>query len=102
MVSLPLESWNRLIIWMMLGFDIYVFYGVKKSALSETKQVRSSKVLYWSSLLLAVVLIVISYIHYINVESPSGTDRGLLTGFVVFSLIHIGIYLFVLLKNKDK
>lgn len=102
MVSLPLESWNRLIIWMMLGFDIYVFYGVKKSVLSEVKQAKSSKALYWSSLLLAVVLILISYIHYINIESPSGSDRGLLTGFVAFSLIHIVIYLFVLLKNKDK
>ena len=31
MASLPLDTWLRLIIWMVIGFCIYFFYGVKHS-----------------------------------------------------------------------
>ena len=27
MVFLPLDTWIRLIVWMMIGFDLYLFYG---------------------------------------------------------------------------
>ena len=29
MVFLPLDTWIRLIVWMMIGFDLYLFYGMK-------------------------------------------------------------------------
>lgn len=35
MISLPFDTWLRLIIWMALGFCIYFFYGVKHSKVRQ-------------------------------------------------------------------
>ncbi|RZL44272.1 MAG: amino acid permease, partial [Pedobacter sp.] len=35
MATLPLESWERLVIWMALGVAIYFFYGKKNSVLRK-------------------------------------------------------------------
>ena len=34
MLTLPLETWIRFIIWMALGFLIYFVYGYKRSRLA--------------------------------------------------------------------
>ena len=31
MVFLPLDTWIRLLVWMVIGFDVYMFYGMKHS-----------------------------------------------------------------------
>ena len=33
MVSLPKESWERLVIWMVIGVSIYFFYSRKHSVI---------------------------------------------------------------------
>lgn len=36
MLALPLDTWLRLIVWMLIGFVVYLFYGRKHSKLNET------------------------------------------------------------------
>jgi APA family basic amino acid/polyamine antiporter len=35
MLSLPLDTWLRLIIWFAIGLIIYFFYGIKRSKLRK-------------------------------------------------------------------
>lgn len=34
--SLPADTWIRLVVWMLIGFDIYYHYGYRRSRLEPT------------------------------------------------------------------
>jgi APA family basic amino acid/polyamine antiporter len=87
MVFLPFDTWIRLILWMLIGHNIYVFYGSKHSKLGSKSR---SRLLSWIGLSLAVLLTVLSVFH----QSQSGWDH--LTFMTVFLLAvavgHIVLY----------
>jgi APA family basic amino acid/polyamine antiporter len=41
MVSLPLKTWGRLVIWMALGFAVYFLYSRRRA--HERRQVREAE-----------------------------------------------------------
>lgn len=43
MVSLPIESWERLAIWMAIGVAIYFLYGHKHSVLRKEKEAEQAR-----------------------------------------------------------
>jgi APA family basic amino acid/polyamine antiporter len=43
MASLPVESWERLAIWMLIGIVIYFLYGKKKSVLRKEIEAERTK-----------------------------------------------------------
>jgi APA family basic amino acid/polyamine antiporter len=36
MLSLPLETWARLVVWMVIGVAIYFAYSVRRSRLANS------------------------------------------------------------------
>jgi APA family basic amino acid/polyamine antiporter len=60
MVFLPFDTWIRLILWMLVGHNIYVFYGSKRSKLGPKKR---SKLLSQIGLSIATLLLVMVVFH---------------------------------------
>ena len=99
MAFLPLDTWIRLIVWMIIGFDIYLWYGIKHSHLSSASSKTSSqanKVVGGSGLVLSLALAVIAFIHH---DQTNGEDTGLFYFSLIFAALHALIYILRILKK---
>src|SRR5262249_39214594 len=69
MFSLPAENWYRLIIWLVIGFNIYFGYGRYRSVMAEGKFDPPAKIVVLLAVLDGVVAGVATYM------SSSSADR---------------------------
>ena len=98
MVFLPLDTWIRLIVWMMIGFDLYIFYGMKHSILnSGTFDGKSYRIVSLSGLAMVVALVVVAFVHHSN---PEIDDTFLYYFSLIFAAIHAVVYALSYKKNK--
>ncbi|CAM3829890.1 amino acid permease [Flavobacterium branchiophilum] len=98
MVFLPLDTWIRLIAWMMIGFDIYIFYGMKNSILNKGEfSFNNYKTVAFSGLAMVIALIIIAIIHH---SDPNIDDVYLYYFALGFSVVHAIIYSLSLLRVK--
>ena len=95
MVFLPFDTWIRLILWMLLGHDIYVFYGSRRSKLGAKKRVKLLSVIGFG---IASFLLALSLIHQWQIGWENSTS---FTFFLLsFALFHIVLYGIRILKDK--
>jgi basic amino acid/polyamine antiporter, APA family len=94
MVFLPLDTWIRLIVWMMIGFDIYMAYGMRYSVLSGKDVAgysRSNRIIGLTGLGLVALLVVVAFIHHLGTEAGT-TDTGLFYFSLIFAALHVILY----------
>ncbi|MCU7551113.1 amino acid permease [Chitinophagaceae bacterium LB-8] len=94
MVFLPLDTWIRLIVWMMIGFDVYMWYGIKNSYLSSKLPgtiPQGNKVIGWSGLALSLLLAIVAFIHH-GMTEVNNPDTGLFYFSLIFAAIHAVIF----------
>ncbi|MFT3981409.1 MAG: amino acid permease [Ferruginibacter sp.] len=88
MVFLPMDTWIRLLVWMLIGMDIYLYYGVKHSILGEQSKVRSGlKTARIVGIGLSLALIAVGFLHQYSVGFD--TNRVLLYISLIFAAIHL-------------
>ncbi len=91
MVFLPMDTWIRLLVWMLIGMDIYLAYGAKHSHLGNGSTTRKGmKIARYTGLGLAVLLIIAGVLHQSGVGFEE--DRTLLYISVVFAVIHFFVF----------
>lgn len=90
MVFLPLDTWIRLIVWMMIGIDIFAAYGFKKSVYTEhQRSIKEKRIIGYSGLLLALALFVVASFHHLH---TAGNDSVLFYFSVIFASVHVVYY----------
>jgi APA family basic amino acid/polyamine antiporter len=91
MVFLPMDTWIRLLVWMLIGLDIYLVYGAKHSHLGNgTTNRKGMKMARTTGIALAILLGIVGFLHQNSVGFD--TDRTLFYISVAFAAIHIVLY----------
>ncbi|HUZ59015.1 MAG TPA: amino acid permease [Hanamia sp.] len=90
MVFLPFDTWIRLIVWMLIGLDIYLTYGMKKSHLNAgTFDAKSYKIVGWYGVCLSILLVIVAFCHHYTADIP---DFALFYFSLIFAAIHVIIF----------
>ena len=101
MAFLPLDTWIRLVCWMMIGLDVYLFRGIKNSFLGKanntTNDPKNYTVTAISGAALTLVLAALAYLHHHNATTD---DSGLITFSVIMVVIHAILYGYYFFKNR--
>jgi APA family basic amino acid/polyamine antiporter len=91
MVFLPMDTWIRLLVWMLIGMDIYLVYGAKHSHLGNgTDNRKGMKIARYTGLGLAGLLIIAGLLHQYSVGFD--TDKTLLYISIIFAVVHFGVF----------
>ena len=98
MVFLPADTWIRLVLWMLIGLDIYVSYGIKHSKLGQGQTHRQgTRLLDMTGIALAVLCVITGLWHQQTVGWEA--DKTLLIISFLFSLTHLAFYIHRLAKE---
>ncbi|MES2775242.1 MAG: amino acid permease [Bacteroidota bacterium] len=101
MVFLPLDTWIRLIVWMLIGIDVYVGYGLKNSVLGMGNVNRKGiSVLSYTGIALAILLAAVAFLHHTTLEAGN-EDTGLFYFSLGMAAVH-AIYYAMRLSGSKK
>lgn len=99
MVFLPFDTWIRLLVWMLLGLDIYLGYGIRKSRLNTAEGIQKGKIIVIvSGLILAVLLVVLACMHH-YLEEESRRDVVFFYISVLIGIAHLVYFAVQLLRQ---
>jgi basic amino acid/polyamine antiporter, APA family len=91
MAFLPMDTWIRLLVWMLIGLDIYLVYGAKNSHLGNgTTKRKGMRIARYTGIGLALLLVVAGFLH--QWVMGFDTDRTLFYISIILAVVHLGLY----------
>ena len=91
MVFLPMDTWIRLLVWMLIGLDIYLVYGAKYSHLGNgTDNRKGMKSARYTGIVLSLLLVVAGFLHQNTVGFDA--NKVLLYISIGFAILHLGLF----------
>lgn len=101
MCFLPADTWIRLVLWMLIGLDIYSVYGIRHSRLEPNLRHRKGDmVLNIMGLILSVLCVITGLWHQQTVGWNA--DQTLLIISFVFAFTHCAYYMWRMWKHSHK
>lgn len=100
MCFLPADTWIRLVLWMLIGLDIYACYGIKHSKLEgHVPNRKGSNVLNMLGVTLSVLCIITGLWH----QQTIGWNESkiLLTISFIFAFTHCAYYVYRMWKHAS-
>jgi APA family basic amino acid/polyamine antiporter len=102
MVFLPMDTWIRLLVWMLIGLDIYLVYGAKNSHLGNgTTNRKGVKIARYTGLGLCILLAIAGLLYQYTVVTTGADgvvhkgfdgDKTLLYISIIFAAIHLAVF----------
>ncbi len=100
MCFLPADTWIRLVLWMLIGLDVYAGYGIKHSKLEPNRAHRKGgNVLNILGLLLALLSIITGLWHQQTIGWNE--DKTLLSISFAFAFTHCAYYMWRIWKQAQ-
>ena len=101
MLFLPADTWIRLVLWMLIGLDIYACYGIKHSKLEYNQANRHGQLaLNMIGIVLAILCVITGLWHQQTVGWEE--SKVLLIISFVFAFTHLGFYMVRIWKQTTK
>ena len=98
MCFLAADTWIRLVVWMLIGLDVYACYGIKHSKLETGVEIRKGD---FSLNIIGIVLSVLSILTGLWHQQTVGwdEDKTLLTISFVFAFTHCAYFMYRIWKH---
>ena len=101
MCFLPADTWIRLVIWMLIGLDVYAAYGIKHSKLEPgMKHRKGDMVLNILGIALSVMSVITGLWHQQTVGWEA--DKTLLILSFIFAFTHLAYYMLRIWKHAQE
>ena len=98
MVFLPADTWIRLVVWMLIGLDVYAAYGIRHSKLEPDVPYRKGDMaLNITGLILAVLCVITGLWHQQTVGWSA--DKTLLGISFAFAFTHCAYFMWRMWKQ---
>lgn len=97
-LSLPADTWIRLVVWMLIGFDIYYSYGMRRTKIGTPGTTRKGlRTFLWIGIVVSILCFITGFWHQHSAGWDS--DLTLLTIAIALGLTHLIFYSVKLVKS---